>query len=48
MSHSAGGEIKFLDGVGTPLSSYLKYTAWAKSAGGVETGTKNLYATGNF
>jgi len=48
ISHSAGGEIKFLDGVGTPLSSYLKYTAWAKSAGGVETGTKNLYATGNF
>ena len=48
ISHSAGGEIKFLDGLGTPLSTLLQLTPWARDASGVESGTQNFYAAGEF
>ncbi len=37
--HSLGGEIRFDDGVGTPLVSFLKFST---------ANTKNLYATGAY
>jgi hypothetical protein len=48
IQHSGGGEIKFLDGLGTPLSTILQLTPWARDTNGVESGTQNFYASGEF
>jgi hypothetical protein len=44
IQHSRGGEILLKDGTATPLVTKLGLIAWSRSAAGVETGTKNLYA----
>ena len=45
LSHKSGGQINLKDGTGTPLASFLGFSAWARnSTTGLETGTKNLYA----
>jgi hypothetical protein len=48
IEHSAGGEIKFLDDLGTPLATLLQLTPWARDTDGIETGTQNFYAAGEF
>jgi len=48
IQHSAGGEIKFLDGLATPLATLLQLTPWARDTDGMETGTQNFYAAGEF
>jgi Phage tail sheath C-terminal domain/Flagellin hook IN motif len=48
ISHSTGGEIRFLDGTNTPLA-FMGYTAWSRNVStGIATGTANFYATGMY
>ena len=48
VQHSAGGEIKFLDGTHTPLASYLQLTPWSRATDGTESGTQNFYSAGEY
>jgi hypothetical protein len=43
IQHNRGGQIRFKDGTGTPLASFLGFTAWSRNNAGVESGTRNLY-----
>ena len=48
IQHSRGGEILLKNGTATPLTTLLGFSAWSRSAEGVETGTKNLYAKATY
>ena len=44
IQHAIGGEILLSNGTGSPLTSFLGMSAWSRSAAGIESGTRNLYA----
>ena len=48
IQHSAGGEIKFLDGTATPLHTLLQLSPWSRATDGTESGTQNFYSTGQY
>jgi len=49
ITHSLGGEIRFLDGTHTPLATALGFTAWSRNpTTGVTAGTTNFYGVGMY